>query len=263
MESIIWYLACGLLIPYLIHIAVYLKYAQWGRKGLYLPLNLERVFKVNQQVILMLLHDLTLVPLFFRIQAFYKNVKNAIKDVKYNARGQTLDVYLPENAQVNQAKKRHVIIFIYGGSWVSGDKSLYCLMANELTKIGNENGEESIVVVPNYTLYPHSLISEMEKEVEQVVEWVTTNCHLPQYGCGDPNSITLFGHSAGAQLIFAALFNQLENVLTHQGSSSMLNIKGLIGASGVYDIHSHLSFERKRGVEELSGMERVMGLKNS
>jgi len=48
---------------------------------------------------------------------------------------------------------RPVVVFIYGGSWGSGDKSMYGLLAAQLA-----DNLLAIVIVPNYSIYPKVFI---------------------------------------------------------------------------------------------------------
>jgi len=48
---------------------------------------------------------------------------------------------------------RPVVVFIYGGSWGSGDKSMYGLLASQLA-----DSLSVIVICPNYSTYPKVFI---------------------------------------------------------------------------------------------------------
>ena len=47
---------------------------------------------------------------------------------------------------------RPVVVFIYGGSWGSGDKSMYGLLASQLA-----DNLSAVVICPNYSIYPKVL----------------------------------------------------------------------------------------------------------
>jgi len=49
--------------------------------------------------------------------------------------------------------QRPVVVFIYGGSWGSGDKSTYGLLASQLA-----DNLSAVVVCPNYSIYPKVFI---------------------------------------------------------------------------------------------------------
>jgi len=44
---------------------------------------------------------------------------------------------------------RPVIVFLYGGSWGSGDKNMYGLLASQLA-----DTLTAVVICPNYSIYP-------------------------------------------------------------------------------------------------------------
>lgn len=119
----------------------------------------------------------------------YKKVKNIERDIKYNPY-RTLDVYYRED-EINDELKP-VVIHIYGGTWYKGSKMKF-------TNIGSlleENGY--VAVLPNYGLFPYAVFEDMVYDVYTAINWTFSN--ISQYG-GDPNRVTIVGHSAGAHLI--------------------------------------------------------------
>lgn len=42
-----------------------------------------------------------------------------------------------------------VVVFVYGGAWGSGDRSIYCLLALQMAKELNAS-----VICPDYSIYP-------------------------------------------------------------------------------------------------------------
>jgi len=59
-----------------------------------------------------------------------------------------------ETARKDARPHRPVIVFIYGGSWGSGDKSMYGLLASELA-----DNLSAVVICPNYSTYPKVFVS--------------------------------------------------------------------------------------------------------
>jgi len=123
-----------------------------------------------------------------------------------------LDTYAPPSS----SDLSPVIIFIYGGAWISGDKHLYALLGRHLA------AEGYLVVIPNYTLFPKAQVNTMIEEVSQAITWTEKNCAALG---GDPERIFVCGHSAGAHL---ALLTAIRDHTNISGSCS-LKIKGLIG----------------------------------
>jgi len=42
-----------------------------------------------------------------------------------------------------------VVVFVYGGAWGSGDRSIYCLLALQMAKELNAS-----VICPDYSIFP-------------------------------------------------------------------------------------------------------------
>ncbi|KAI9209752.1 Alpha/Beta hydrolase protein [Polychytrium aggregatum] len=190
----------------------------------------------------------------------------------YEADGQnsrcTITAAVKDNVR---SKLRPVVIFIYGGAWMSGDKAIYGPLAYTLQSQGY------CVVVPNYTLFPKGKVGDMVADVYRAIQW--THDHIESFG-GNPQQIFLMGHSAGAHLCMTTVLHDLGQYLTtrftRSGSETSPNessdpsplptledslpqIQGMILLAGVYDIESHYRFESQRGLEEISGMGRAMG----
>jgi arylformamidase len=99
---------------------------------------------------------------------------------------QTLDVYAPI-----EGKNRAVVVWIHGGGWQAGDKK-------EVSKKPQAFVDQGFVFVSiNYRLLPDVTIKEMAGDVAKAIRWV--HDHAKDYG-GDPDTILVMGHSAGAQL---------------------------------------------------------------
>lgn len=84
-----------------------------------------------------------------------------------------------------------VLVFIHGGYWRSLDKSDHSFIAPAFANQG------ACVVLPNYDLCPAVTIADIVLQMVKAVAWTYRN--IRQYG-GDPNRITVSGHSAGGHL---------------------------------------------------------------
>lgn len=93
---------------------------------------------------------------------------------------QSLDVYTPKIPRDNAP----VIVFVHGGGWDSGDKSLYKFIGETFT------GEGYTVVVPNYRLYPSITFPDPVVDTAKATAWAA--------GRYQDRAIILMGHSAGA-----------------------------------------------------------------
>lgn len=87
-------------------------------------------------------------------------------------------------------------IYFHGGYWRANSKDDYAWLAEPLVQRG------FTVVIPNYELCPASTLDGTVDSALAAIQWVAQNGAA--HG-GDPSSITLSGHSAGAHLCAAAL----------------------------------------------------------
>ena len=58
-----------------------------------------------------------------------------------------MDLYIPDG--MSEGDDRPLVVFVYGGTWGSGDKNMYGLVCSNLAKKLN-----AIVCCPNYSIYP-------------------------------------------------------------------------------------------------------------
>ncbi|MCW3474329.1 alpha/beta hydrolase [Limobrevibacterium gyesilva] len=84
-----------------------------------------------------------------------------------------------------------VHMFFHGGYWRAQDKEAFSFIAGALVAHG------ITTVIVNYELCPQSTLDAGADSAICAVEW--THRHIGEYG-GDPNRVSLSGHSAGAHL---------------------------------------------------------------
>lgn len=148
------------------------------------------------------------------------------KNLTYAAdRNLQLDVYAPRHIHV----PKKVLVFVHGGNWVNGKKSIYRFFGKGMARKG------LVTVVVNYRLSPATDYEGMAHDVATAVAW--TKEHIPSFG-GNPDSIYLSGHSAGGQL--AALVATDDRYFKKEGISNPLKGTVLIDAFGL-DMYSYLS----------------------
>jgi acetyl esterase/lipase len=131
---------------------------------------------------------------------------------------QTLDVYAPKTKGAVP-----VVVFFYGGGWVSGSRAIYRFLGAALASRG------IVVVVPDYRLYPAVKFPAYMFDAAAAVAW--TRAHAAAYG-GDARRIFVMGHSAGGQI--AALL-ALDGEYLASVDMSPHDLAGMIGLSGPYD----------------------------
>lgn len=134
---------------------------------------------------------------------------------------QKLDVYVPKSG----AENAPVIIFVYGGSWANGNKNNYSFVGNNLAAMGY------VAVLPNYRLYPEVVYPDFLHDVAGALKWTEDN--IADYG-GDPKTVFLAGHSAGA---YNVMMVALDEQYASQAGADRTAIKGVIGLSGPYDFY--------------------------
>ena len=151
------------------------------------------------------------------------------KQVTYSAKQNLqLDVYAPR--KIKEPKK--VLIFVHGGNWIHGKKSIYRFYGKGMARKG------IIGVVINYRLSPATNYEGMANDVAEAVKWVKDNSS--SFG-GDTNNIYISGHSAGAQL--AALVATDNSYLEKLGMKNPIKGTVLIDGFGL-DMYRYLSLSK-------------------
>jgi pimeloyl-ACP methyl ester carboxylesterase len=174
----------------------------------------------------MVIKLLCILSLFCITSCTFKKVVRT-KDVSYY-RNQKLNVFTTRHAN-----GRAVVIFIHGGSWRLGDKSLYNFLGNRLARKG------IVSVVINYPLGPTAKYWEMAVASAQSIKWVYDS--IENYG-GEKHKIFVAGHSAGGHL--AALVSLNKQYLDSIGMKNVIHGTILIDPAGL-DVFNYL---KKRSV---------------
>lgn len=138
-----------------------------------------------------------------------------------NGPRQTLDIWVPENAQASD--KLPVIVFFYGGGWDSGARENYGFAGRALAQKG------FVVVIPDYRLVPKAHWPDFLEDSAKAVAW--THLHIGGLA-GDPDRIALMGHSAGA---YNAVMLALDPIWLRGAGSDPSIIRGVAGLAGPYD----------------------------
>lgn len=129
-----------------------------------------------------------------------------------------MDVYAPQGAH-----DLPVVVFFYGGSWQDGKRQWYRWMGETLARHG------LVVAIPDYRKYPEVRMDGFMTDAANAVACV--HAHARDYG-GDPRTMFLMGHSAGAHI--AALLATDGHWLRGVGMLPQ-QLAGFIGLAGPYD----------------------------
>lgn len=120
------------------------------------------------------------------------------------------------------------VLFAPGGAWSHADDArLYRLLAANMVA-----ALDVAVAVVEYKAYPISTGSGMVNDVALAMEWASETF----------DSVVVLGHSAGAQLISAALMTR------------RVDLEAAVLMSGPYDLEAHIDFESQRGVVTVSAL---------
>ena len=142
-------------------------------------------------------------------------------DIAYgNGPNETLDIFPASSPNAP------VVVFIHGGYWRSLDKSDHSFVAPALHEMG------ACVVVVNYALCPGTpdapvTIPDIARQMVKALAW--TWRHIAQYG-GNPQNVTVAGHSAGghlAAMLLACDWKRVDRSMPAHWLQKALSISGL------------------------------------
>ncbi len=165
------------------------------------------------------------------------------RDVTYcTAEGVALkmDLYPPTSAQ---GKPAPVVLYVHGGSWISGDKWEIGLVSGEL------NARGYLVVSVNYRLAPQYKWPAQIEDVKCAVRHLRANAALYNL---DPNRIAAWGSSAGGHLVsLLGLTNKSAGFEGNGGySEQSSNVQAVIDMFGPTDLTAFDPDQYASGVGE-------------
>ncbi|XP_042148156.1 cholinesterase 1-like [Ixodes scapularis] len=150
----------------------------------------------------------TLVLLDIKASCIYLSDMPESEDCLY------LNIWAPEQ---NTSKKRHVMVWIYGGGLIVGSASLHLYDGSILSTYG-----DVVVVSINYRLGAFGFLFGGTDDVPGnqglhdqalALAWISDN--IERFG-GDPKLMTLFGQSAGAWSVQFHLLSPITQSMVHR-----------------------------------------------
>ena len=134
-----------------------------------------------------------------------------------------LDVCAPDGA-----RDLPVMVFVHGGGWRRGDKSIYTVNQSNYFCLRG-----FVYVGVNYRLAPAVTYPGFSEDVAAAIGWIKTS--IASYG-GDPLNIVISGHSAGSQLVAYA---GVDEKMLNAAGVQLSDLKGVIAIDGAaYEIPS-------------------------
>lgn len=149
-----------------------------------------------------------------------------LPETPYGKRDLHLDMFRPE-----KSGKYPAVLFIHGGGWRSGNKSLDIPLAQQIASKGY------VTAAVEYRLAPEALYPAAIYDIKAAVRFIRANAK--KYGI-NPNKIAIAGSSAGGQL--AALVGtscgveKLEGTEGNTGASSA--VQAIIDIDGILDFNT-------------------------
>ena len=129
-----------------------------------------------------------------------------------------LDVYSPPRAD-----HAPVVVYFYGGSWMSGKRQWFRWMGEALAAQG------VVAIVADVRLWPRTRLDGFLHDGAEAVRWA--HDHAGEFG-GDPSHLFVMGHSSGGQI--AAMLAMDKQWLAAVGMKPR-DLAGFIGVAGTYD----------------------------
>lgn len=130
-----------------------------------------------------------------------------------------LDVYRPPSGTL---ERDAIIVFLYGGSWTSGERGTYAFVGQALAARGYTT------VIPDYRLYPEVQFPKFVEDAAAAYAWTERNLAR---SCTPARPIIVAGHSAGAHMAAQLAFDR--RFIASQ-NPSVTPPAALIGMAGPY-----------------------------
>lgn len=161
------------------------------------------------------------------------------RGVRYGASARaTADVYSPPaTGKDTKMPRPPVTLLVHGGTWSAGEAWHMASAAAALASAG------VVSAALNYSIWPAASIPDAVADVRAALAWARSADGAAAHG-GDPERVSLVGHSAGGHLVLAAALAEADP-------------PPVVALAGVFDLRAHYAYEAGRGVHRLSTMARA------
>lgn len=166
-----------------------------------------------------------------------------------------LDIYSPLK---NIYKKSPVILYVHGGSWVYGDKSLPTV----LTPVFDTFREQGYTIIStSYELMRNKEnFAKQVSDIKDTIRWIYKNA--PQYNF-DIDEIGLLGISSGAHLSLMAAYSQPDDFVDSKELNGYPSkVKYLIDFAGPTDLSilntKNLNFDLSKVFSSITNKDKLI-----
>lgn len=184
-------------------------------------------------------YEKTMIPAWQERSHNYREKTAGNYDIRYGAGERDFADYFPTTNP-----NGGLIVYIHGGYWQRGDKSIYSFIAEPYNKAGFS------VIAINYMLCPKVKIAAIPPQCRRAVVWAWENAETFR---ANRDKFFVMGHSAGAHLTAWMMSTDWSQYET--GYPTNL-IKACAPISGLYDFEPirHTSENRGVGTNEGFGL---------
>lgn len=144
-------------------------------------------------------------------------------DLVFDERGGrplAIDIFVPQNVVAPP-----LIIFVHGGGWISGDKTMYA------DEVGYWLEQGYACVLASYRLAPLSTFPAQIEDLQDLVMYLRENHE--KYGY-DPKRFVAFGNSAGGHL--AAMLGSCDTYFGTQHLTAAYKVEAVVSICGLLDL---------------------------
>ena len=172
-----------------------------------------------------------MIPDWIERSARFRKQAECSLDISYGPRERNRLDFFPANSPV-----KGFVLYIHGGYWQRGDKSVYSYIAAPYTKRGFS------VALMNYHMCPEVALSQIAPQARLAVAWLWRNAEV--LGISRDN-FNVMGHSAGGHLTAEMLLTDWRDV---DAGMPLDLIHSAVALSGIYDLEPILHCSENDGL---------------